>query len=268
MILFSKKIFTLIILVIFTSGFALSQSIYNGHSHNDYQQKRPLHEALKYGYKSIEIDVWLHHGELKVAHVKVGLNKKPSIEEQYFKPLAEIIQANKGSVYPQDSTPLILMIELKNQRDSAYARLKNYLAGYDQYLCKWQGDSLVQSGALSILITGGAPRATIAADSIRIANVDGNTNDTTQNISSVFVPRISISWNSYFTWSGAGKMPKEELKKLNKFVEAAHASRKSIRFYAAPDNYGIWKQLLNIGVDWINTNNLKAFATYYNSRGK
>ena len=87
-------------------------------------------------------------------------------------------------------------------------------------------------------------------------------------IKCVLVPRVSSSWGKYFNWNGAGKMPKEELKVLRKLVAAAHASGKTIRFWGAPDNYGVWNTLLDEGVDWVNTDRLKPFAEYYHSRGK
>lgn len=259
-----KQLFLVIILVI--SSFWSFSQIYCGHSHNDYLQKKPLFEALKYGYKSIEIDVWLHQNKLVVSHVKLGLNKKPTIDALYLTPLIESIKKNRGKIYDKDSIPVTLMVELKNQRETAYTRLKEYIEPYKKYFCQWQGDSLIHKGVLTLLITGGAPHNTILADSIRIATVDGGIGDTVQSVSSILVPRISEPWNKYFIWNGAGKMPKEEQKTLNKLVAAVHKSGKTLRFYGAPDNYGVWKQLLNSGVDWINTNELKPFAEYYKGR--
>lgn len=258
-----QLLFLTFLLFVSLSSFA---QIYSGHSHNDYQQKKPLFDALKYGYQSIEIDVWLHNNSLVVSHIKLGLNKKPTIDALYLSPLIESIKKNRGKVYPNDSIPVTLMVELKNQRDSAYYRLKEYIEPYKQYFCQWQGDSLIHKGVLTLLITGGAPRNAILADSIRIATVDGGMGDTAQSISPALVPRISEPWNKYFVWNGAGKMPKEELKTLKKLVASVHKSAKTLRFYGAPDNYGIWKQLLNSGVDWINTNELKPFAEYYKGR--
>ena len=258
---------SLLLLLLFLAYFCGYTQIYSGHSHNDYAQKKPLYEALRYGYKSIEIDVWLHQGKLVVSHTKLGLNRKLSIDSLYLQPLAHIIKKNKGKLYDnKDSIPLTLMVEFKNEPIQSYARLKEYIAPYQKYFCQWQGDSLIQKGWLTILISGGAPRANIEADSIRFANIDGGISDTAQAVSNVLVPRISTYWYKYFLWNGAGPMPKDEAKILQKLVAAVHASGKTIRFWGTPDNYGIWKKLLNSGVDWINTNELKPFAEYYNSR--
>jgi hypothetical protein len=65
-----------------------SQLVFHGHSHNDYLQKKPLNEATRYGFKSIEIDVWLHNHNLVVSHTKIGLSKKKTLDSLYLKPLA------------------------------------------------------------------------------------------------------------------------------------------------------------------------------------
>jgi alkaline phosphatase len=245
---------------------AVSQ-IYCGHSHNDYLQKKPLAEALRYGYKSIEIDVWWHKGNLVISHTKFGLDKKPTIDSLYFHPLAEMIKKNRGKLYSHsDTVPLILMIDVKNQPTASWARLKECIEPYKHLFCKWQGDSLVEKGWLSLLISGSVARSEISSDSIRIANIDGRISDTAQIVSNVLVPRISIPWKKYFLWNGAGEMPKEEMNTLKSLVEKVHMSGKTIRFWGAPDNYGIWKTLLSEGVDWINTEQLKAFADFYQRR--
>ena len=38
------------------------------HAHNDYEHDRPLLDALEHGFTSVEADVWLVDGELRVAH--------------------------------------------------------------------------------------------------------------------------------------------------------------------------------------------------------
>src|SRR5690242_5509037 len=38
------------------------------HAHNDYEHTRPLLDALDQGFCSVEADVWLIDGELRVAH--------------------------------------------------------------------------------------------------------------------------------------------------------------------------------------------------------
>ncbi|MCS6819721.1 MAG: hypothetical protein RMJ53_05620 [Chitinophagales bacterium] len=238
---------------------------HKGHAHNDYVHKKPLFDALNNGFRSIEIDVWLNEGKLAVSHNRFRLSQKPNIDELYFQPLFNLIRKNKGKS-PYDSLPIILLIDIKNQPEAAYKRLKEYLQPYDTYLCKWKGDSLVSSGSVALLISGYTPRKQIMEDSIRIANIDGRIQDTVQQISISIVPNISLPWSHYFVWNGIGNMPENELEKLRKIVAAVHKYGRTIRFWGAPDHFNAWKTLLREGVDWINTDNLKAFAQFYGSQ--
>lgn len=57
---------------------AQEQCLKNAHSHNDYQQKHPLADALKYKFSSI------------VSHLHPVL-KKQNLEALYLKPLSTIM---------------------------------------------------------------------------------------------------------------------------------------------------------------------------------
>lgn len=54
--------------------------IRRGHSHNDYHQKRPLQSAILHGLRSIEVDVFPIEGELFVAHTRLELDEKKTID--------------------------------------------------------------------------------------------------------------------------------------------------------------------------------------------
>lgn len=170
-------------------------------------------------------------------------------------------------MYDTDSAALILMIDFKNDPVETYMKLKQIIRPYQHLFTQWQGDTIIKMGVLQLMISGSVPRDTIMSDSIRIACIDGGIKDTAMSVSKVLVPRLSAPWSKYFNWNGAGKMPREELKVLRKLVADVHASGRSIRFWGAPDNYGVWRTLLNEGVDWINTDRPKSFSEYYHSRG-
>ena len=51
------------------------------HAHNDYEHERPLLDALEQGFTSIEADVWLVDGELRVAHDSWEVADAPTLEE-------------------------------------------------------------------------------------------------------------------------------------------------------------------------------------------
>lgn len=244
---------------------ASAQMVKRGHAHNDYLHKRPFTDAFNSSFRSVEVDVWWHDSTLVVSHTGVGLSRKPKFDSLYLMPLATHLKKSKGKMFPpDDSTALILMVDLKNSPVNSILKLKQMLAPYRKYIKQWSGDSVVNKGMIEVLISDHIPREQITSDSIRMFSIDGNMKDTAATTSVQLVPRISLNWEKYFSWNGAGKMPKEDRTKLDNIIENVHKSGKTLRFWGAPDNFGLWKKLMDSGVDWINTDNLKGFAQFYN----
>jgi hypothetical protein len=239
-----------------------AQNIHHGHAHNDYEHKRPLTDALKFHFRSIEIDVWLHKEKIVVSHVNLALDAKKTIEQLYLIPLIDTIEKHGGKIYNSDSAALILMIDFKHEGAATYKKLKEVIAPFRKYFMVWNGDSVIQKGPLSILISGAVPRNEIAKDSERIACIDGNINDTLHSASPVLIPRISSSWGRLFSWRGTGKIPNGQRQLLRNLVTASHNSGKTIRFWAAPDKIKAWKVLEDEKADWVNTNKSKAFHLF------
>jgi hypothetical protein len=255
----------LLFLTFLAMGFgSYAQMVQKGHAHNDYLHKRPFTDAYNSGFRSMEVDVWWYDSTLVVSHTKVGLSRKPKLDSLYLMPIAAHLKKAKGKMYPpDDSTTLILMVDIKNDPGNTFNKLKEMLMPYKKYIRQWSGDSVVNKGQIEVLITGKVPRERIMADSVRMFSIDGNMKDTAAATSVKLVPRISLNWEKYFSWNGAGRMPKEDAKKLQGIIEQVHASGKTLRFWGAPDNFGLWKKLMDEGVDWINTDNLKGFTQFY-----
>src|SRR6266852_3845830 len=63
------------------------------HSHNDYEQRRPLLDALALGYRSVEADIWLRDSELWVSHK--GRSLAGTLRELYLDPLQDRADRNR-----------------------------------------------------------------------------------------------------------------------------------------------------------------------------
>jgi hypothetical protein len=57
-------------------------------------------------------------------------------------------------------------------------------------------------------------------------------------------------------------MPSNERRKLDDFVQRAHARGRKLRFWAAPDRADAWRTLSAAGVDLINTDDLPGLAKF------
>jgi hypothetical protein len=103
----------------------------------------------------------------------------------------------------------------------------------------------------------------LAADTVRYAAGDGKLPDLKRNPPAALVPWISENWGPLFKWRGKGPIPEDEARKLKDIVERAHEQGRRVRFWGAPDRPDFWKELLEQGVDLINTDDLKGFRQFY-----
>jgi len=232
-----------------------------GHAHNDYLHEHPLFDALAQGYCSVEADIFLINGKLLVAHTIFGVRAERTLESLYLDPMRAQVKKNGGHLYP-GGPECVLLIEIKSEGAPTYAALKKVLSRYTDILTVFR-DRAKETNAITAILTGNYPRNLLAADKIRLAAGDGDLSDLEKNPPANLVPWISDDWIREFTWRGHGPMKETERAKLKDFVARTHAQGRKLRFWGSPDHAGFWKELLDDGVDWINTDDLKGFAKFY-----
>lgn len=232
-----------------------------GHSHNDYNREKPLVGALELGYRSIEVDIYLHKGKLIVSHDPFGLNGKPILEELYLAPLLQITRT-EAEKYSLDSlSPLIIMIDFKSDAEDTYAALKPLLDKYKEMLTV-SGDG-AKKGYVHILISGNKPYESVSKENSRMVSLDYRFDFCREHPADVFITRASDNYKNYFTWNGKGEMPWQEKIMLDELVNLAHTEGRQIRFWNMPETPETWKLFLDMGVDWIHVDNIEAFKLFY-----
>lgn len=235
------------------------------HAHNDYEHPRPLHDALAHGFTSVEADIWLKEGDLLVAHDEVDLQPERTLQTLYLDPLRELVRNHGGSVYPT-AAPFTLLIDIKTDGEATYRALDEALKAYEELLTTFRGPK-VEVGAVTAIVSGNRPWATMQEQALRHAGYDGRMPDLGQGASAAFMPLISDNWTKTFTWAGDGPMPADERAKLVGIVQRAHADGQKVRFWATPDAPGpardaIWRALVDVGVDHINTDDLAGLQAF------
>ncbi|MEM7040837.1 MAG: hypothetical protein AAF570_27995 [Bacteroidota bacterium] len=241
------------------------QLLPNGHSHNDYTRQNPLQDALDNGFTSLEIDVYSKKGQIRVSHFPILLGTKPTLDALYLQPLAQRIQTNGGTVYPGDSTQLVLMIDLKKDKAELYTLLRRAFQPYEHLIEVHEGERR-RWGPLKLVLSGGPPLDSLRSASKRYFSVDGHRHQWALDLDHGFMPRASTNWRKHFKWKGRGPMPAEERRKLDRMVEEAHARGRKIRFWALPNRPEVWKVVHEAGVDWINVDNLAEYRDFYLSQ--
>jgi glycerophosphoryl diester phosphodiesterase len=229
----------------------LGQPLASAHAHNDYEHQRPLFDALEHGFTSVEADVWLVDGELRVAHDRENAKAGVTLESLYLDPLDELVRAQGHSVYPHWDGSLQLLIDIKSDGETTYAAVEKELAEHPEIMTRY-ANGKVSTGPVTAVISGNRPLATMKAQTKRSSFYDGRSSDLTSGMP-------------------AGLMPAAERAKLHAYVETAHAAGYRVRFWATPDQPGaareaMWSELFEAGVDHINTDDLAALEAFLGSR--
>jgi hypothetical protein len=230
------------------------------HAHNDYEHKRPLVDALEHGFCSFEADIHLVNGQLLVAHDRSGVRTNWTLQSLYLEPLRERIRKNGGRVYA-GGPECTLLIDLKTDWHTIYPALRTVLEQYADILSRFEDGKKI-ANATTAIITGNRSKAMFAGEKVRYAGYDGQLGDIESNASAGLIPWISGNWTASFRWRGSGQFAASEKAKLKGIVEKAHAKGRRVRFWGGPDNPTFWRELLNDGVDLINTDDLEGLQKF------
>jgi hypothetical protein len=229
----------------------------NAHAHNDYEQSRPLWDALDHGFTSVEADVYAKNDTLYVSHNRPAFwNPDKSLENLYLRPLAERIRQNGGKVYPNYNGPVYLMIDFKTGADSTYKALEKVLQKYRSILTSCKGNRC-QPGAVTVFISGNRPIETLKKAKERLAGIDGRPADLGKGFSRELMPVVSDSYSNQLSWWGQGPMPEEQSQKLRQLVQRVHAEGKKLRLWACPEDPAVWTKLREAGADFLSTDQLE-----------
>ncbi len=235
-----------------------SRPIPCAHAHNDYNKINPLWGALKYGFTSIEVDVFAHKGELRVAHVGVLLSIRKTLETLYLKPLSKLLES-RNWVYENYPEPLILMIDFKTNLHETLPLLLEIIKPY-RHLLTYYHAGKVYKKPLQLLISGSgfSYEQVKDLDSIFVF-LDGSVNHCESDFPDALVPRGSAKFSSHFS----AKLDSSDLVKLQTKVDDAALCNKKLRFYAMKNHKKLWRKALDAHVGWVNVDQKRKFAKFY-----
>lgn len=249
--------------------FPASESIarkipHTGHSHNDYEQPHPLNDALAARFPSVEADIWLRGGQLRVSHY--GLFFAGSLKDLYLDPIQKRVD-ELGSVYG-DGRPFVLWLDIKSGGPEMARAIQEGLAGYSRMLTQYSSKG-VQAGPVTVILTGDGDvkSAYIRDNPERFAARDSNEYGEADPPTDGAWLWYSLYWPSHFSWDGVGLMPDDERKNLQALVAKIHANGRKLRFWGGPDTPEVWEASYEAGVDLIGTDSLAELSGYFTWRG-
>jgi len=242
----------------------------NGHAHNDYYHERPLFEAIHFGFNSVEVDVWLRHDTLFVAHDSVEISPRLRLDNLYLFPLTELVKANAGWVL-RENQPFILLIDIKSDSLQTYLAIDRILSSGDSIFTVYHRSGQVRQKAIDVVISGNRPKQFMRQQEMRRATYDGRLSDlkTTDSLSLMWL--ISDNASLYFHWRGEGDFPPGDLDFFFQTTDAVHQLGRKLRFWGLWDRPGEarehqWRLLSSAGVDLISTDDLSGFDHWNRSR--
>ena len=257
------KIIVSCLIVFLLTGTTISQNKREAilHSHNDYENRIPLFDALNYGFRSIEVDIHLDNNELYVAHDSNEIDKSKTLDKLYLIPLWELFK--KLNADTQEQEPLLILIDIKTEANSTYSKLREVLAKYKEMLTTFS-DYSKKNGFVTVIVSGNRPIEHMKIESPRLTALDGRLEDLGKNYNQFLIPLVSESASEFASFDYKGALSKTAYEELKKFVDSAHNQNRLTRLWGVPDSKVYWKLQFEIGFDLIGTNNLEELSNYYN----
>ena len=241
------------------STVASAQPFSHAHAHNDYEHDHPLFDALQNGFTSVEADIYLVDGKLLVSHTQPIFTAR-TLDQLYLSPLDSIIKANHGKVYPGYEGPFYLMIDIKSDGQATYPVLKEAIAQYPTLF-----HSPAEAGPVIIFLSGNCPKEAVLKDLAAPVALDGRPGDIGKGYTPEVMPVISDTYGKWSSWNGKDSPGPEALQRIKDLAQRVHAEGKKLRLWAIPDNPYAWQELLEAGVDFINTDKLKELNQFLKS---
>ena len=256
-----RKILFLAAALSSTAAFSQTKfySTNNAHSHNDYQQSSPLQAAYKLQFGSVEADVILSDDKLYVAHTERDIPQGRTLEDLYLKPISEYVKANNGYPYADTSHGLVLMIDVKSEAIPALNKVIDLLQKYPE---------LTRSPRFKVLISGNKPEPNNYISYPSFVVFDGLLSRRYSDDALSRIAFLSDNFINYSKWKGEGPIPPKDLERLKKNIQKAHEQGKLVRLWNVPDFDDAWAEVLKLGVDYIDSDSIKALAAFLKKQPK
>ena len=244
-------------------GMALAQSsipysTQQAHSHNDYEQTIPFWQAYYQQFGSIEADLFLRGDSLYVAHNKEDIAADRTFYNLYLKPIIQQTSKNKGTIYADPARKLQLLVDLKTGAKETLAALVHQLAPYSALLAP--------KGTVKVVISGNTPDPADFDQYPDFIFFDGRPSISYSPKQLERIGLISQSFSNYTHWNGKGILVEKDRQAIEQVIDQVHSQGKKIRFWATPDHVNAWKILMNLGLDYLNTDRVTELGAYLRGR--
>jgi hypothetical protein len=216
------------------------------YSHNDYNNRRPFHDAIAAGMRGVEADLFLEGEQLLVGHGRGDLSSEGTLERLYLAPLRDRWQ--RCGRLLADSGEFLLTLELKEKDPFAFGLLVRQLTAYRD---------VMERGPVRVVMVGWWPPESSAWPAflgVQLPQED----DPLSGIATAGPPvgLVSVDYSRSLRWNGRGTPSGSAVAALAQARTAATALGVPLRVHQVPPNSAVHRWLLQDGVDLIGLKSL------------
>ncbi|HTP26269.1 MAG TPA: hypothetical protein VMK12_11485 [Anaeromyxobacteraceae bacterium] len=245
------------------AGNPASDPLAVAHSHNDYEQRVPLFDALRAGFESVEADVWVKGGEIVVSHLPFF--NRGRLEDLYLRPLQERVD-RMGSVHG-DGRPFYLWIDIKESTPELTDALFLLLERYKMFTV-FTDEEVVPGPVVAVLTGDEAAKARYAdGHHVRRACRDSNRFRLFDPAADRRWTWYALPWGEVVSWDGSGPGLTVAMSALRALVLEVHRLGRRIRLYGVPEKAEAWAAAVRAGVDQVGTDRIDEFRAFLLARG-
>jgi hypothetical protein len=254
------------------------------YSHNDYWREVPLYSALQAGCAGVEADVWLldDDPQLYVGHDKAALTVDRTFESLYINPLLDIFDrintvtqfSDKTTLGIFDEHPtqtLLLLVDIKSDGVTTLQRIIEQIQPLrERGLLSYFKDGHVWRKAVTLAIGGRASFDALVAnttyrDYFFDAPLEKLSDDSVYDYTNSYCASVSFKEVVGSVQSRAGVLSTEQRQIIEAQLQIAKVKKIKARYWDTPGwpiavRNEIWHQLVEIGVDYLNVDDIKGAA--------
>ena len=230
---------------------AQERCVLPAYAHNDYENRRPLLDAVEAGYSGVEADYFLVSGRLLVGHDPNQLSWTRTLQSLYLEPLRDHGMRQGPLCGPEKR--FLLNIEAKQNSRAAFDSLRDVLSQYS--------DLLGPDGWVEVVLVGSTP----PLDSIGDVGIQFRVERMKQIDSIPADPRItmiSVRYSDLIRYPDRSNRFQLVMSALVR--QARMVPNRRLRVYEVPYSSVIYRALLNAGVDLIGVKNLRRGQNIFN----
>jgi hypothetical protein len=228
------------------------------YAHNDYENDRPLLDAVSLGFRGVEVDLFLHGGKLVAAHDRGQAGRGLGFEEVYLRPLEAAVE-RCGRLLP-GAAPFLLNVELKERFGAAFDSLLAVLARHPRLFIAAEAQHV---RPVEVVLVGSHPAAELLAgvlpEYVRIQSKVTDRIAVPEPDPAGLVRLVSLDYGKTIGWSGRGPAPAVADEWLAALRRARSGGAGRIaRVYNVPSDSVVYRMVLDAGADLIGVEDLES----------